>query len=160
MTKTDRIIGLIIMLLSIGMFYSAITMQHPQFDRDPGPSFIPMIYAIALFICTVGLVFFPRIKNEKKKENNDEEVSQMFKENTVKMIVLFISLIIYTALFKPLGFALSSLLFLMFAFYYLAPERSIKLIVNSFIISIIVIAAVYYVLKVQLNIQLPSGIFF
>src|SRR5699024_7219526 len=93
--------------------------------------------------------------------NNDEqqEETSIKKENTIKMIVLFIALIIYVALFIGLGFFISTFLFLFFSCVYLAPERNPKLYIQTIIVSIITILILYYSLKVQLNIQLPKGIF-
>jgi len=158
MTKTDRIIGVVFLLICGGMVFSIVTMQHPNFDRDPGPTFVPLIYTISLFVCALGLLFFPSVK---KKSNEDEEKpTPIKKENTIKMIVLFIALAMYVILFKPLGFVISTLLFLVFACYYLAPEKNFRLIINSLIITLFTIGIVYYVLKMQLNIQLPKGVFF
>ena len=76
MIKSDRIIGIFLLLLSGGLLFSIITMQYPQFDRDPGPAFVPILYMVGLTICAIALIFIPKKPKgnaESEEVNNDEQ---------------------------------------------------------------------------------------
>lgn len=159
LTKNDRMIGIVILLLALGMFYQAVTFEYPDFDLDPGPAFLPIVYSVALFFCALGIIFLPRKAKVEKEEDEAAASVEDSRGNMTRMIVIFVAFLLYVTIFKAVGFVLSTIIFLMFAFLYLAKARNTKLILTSLIISIATTGAIYYVMKVQLSIQLPKGIF-
>ncbi|MDG5788056.1 tripartite tricarboxylate transporter TctB family protein [Evansella sp. AB-P1] len=159
MTKADRNIGIVLIMIAVIMLYQALTLEHPHFNRDPGPVLMPVIYSISLIICSLGLLFWPRIA-ENKKESKTQQSKEQYRKNTTKMVGLFLFLVFYVWSFKTLGFILSTIIFLGGSILFLAKKRERKFIIISILTSILCTGFIYYIFKIQLKIQLPVGVFF
>jgi len=149
-TKQDTGIGIILLIVSFYIFYYTATADFFEFEEDPGPTLFPLIVGIGLAICSIGLIFWPKTKSDKK-----EESFQKSENGVIKGIVAAISILIYAFLFKIIVFIYSSLIFLVFFVFYMSKKKNKKLIFTSVITSVIVTFFIFYIFNNYLDIYLP-----
>ena len=145
----ERVMGIVIALLGLVMFLNTLNMSFLMLADDPGPKLLPQIVSIGLIGCGIGLIFY---KNETAKK-----VTFTLNENSKRMIVSFVALVVYAIVFNLLGYLISTFLFLTFLTWYLTKEKSRATIVKSLLNGVIVTVIIYVVFSTLLNVILPSG---
>ncbi|MFK3936101.1 tripartite tricarboxylate transporter TctB family protein [Alkalihalobacillus sp. NPDC078783] len=145
----ERLMGITITLVGLLMFLNTLNMSFLMLVDDPGPKLLPQIVSIGLIGCGVGLILY---KNESAKK-----VTFKLNDNSKRMIVSFIALVIYAIVFNFLGYLISTFLFLTFLTWYLTKEKNKTTIIKSLISSTIVTVIIYVVFSTLLNVILPSG---
>lgn len=150
MTRSDRWIGACLIGLAAMIMYLAATMDYHQFSNDPGPALLPKIVSVGLFLCGLGLLLWP------KRKTAAQEARQ--KEATMRMLVIALSFIVYTILMNVLGFVISTFLFICFAIWFLAKERSKKTLLWGVATSVVVTGCLYLTFVKLLSTVLPSGL--
>jgi len=149
-TKQDTGIGVLLLIISIYIFYYTATADFFEFGDDPGPTLFPLIVGTGLAICSVGLIFWPKNKSNKK-----EDSFKRMKNEVIKGIVVAISILIYVLLFQIIGFIYSSLIFLVFFIFYISKNRNIKSLLASIVTSVIVTFFIFFIFNNYLDIFLP-----
>lgn len=154
----DIIVGVFFMLLSAGMMIMA-KMLPKSTVMDIGPDFMPMCIGLVTFILAGALAFL-NIKNLKSRiaqAEAEEKVELDYK----RMLTSFILILIYVFLLKPIGFIISTIVYLPLQMYVLAPtdKRGKKDIIQLFVITFIFTFAVFFLFRYGFKIVLPTGIF-
>lgn len=147
----ERLMGLIIVALGLIMFLNTLTMSFMMLADDPGPTLLPRVVSIALIACGLGLAFY--------KDKDARQVTFKLNENSKRMVISFVALLVYAVLFNVLGYVLSTFLFLSFLTWYLTKEKNRAAIWKSVLNGFIVTVVIYLVFTQLLNVILPSGIF-
>jgi putative tricarboxylic transport membrane protein len=147
-TKPDRIISLI--LLVFAGVYLALSYRLPAFpyaiiDSDvlpKGLGYLLIILAIVLFL--------------QAKDDTDEEKKGRYvkKEDVVILFSVLASLLVYIFLLEPMGFLLSTILFLLVIPFVLGFKKKVTTVLVAFLFS----GVMYYSFNYLLNITLPQGI--
>ena len=156
MNKNDRIIGIVLILVAIYMFYYVNVAEYNQFGDDPGPTLLPLIIATGLTICGLGLVFWP--KKQVDTETEDEQATGETTgepRNVRKGVIIAVSIVTYVLLLQFVGFIISTIVFMVFAINYLAEIRTRKSMILSVAISAVVTLSVFFVFEHYLRIFLP-----
>ncbi|MDK2968574.1 MULTISPECIES: tripartite tricarboxylate transporter TctB family protein [Lacrimispora] len=154
----DIIVGGFFMILSAGMMIMA-KMLPKSAIMDIGPDFMPMCIGIVTFALAAVLAFL-NIKNLKIRT---AEAETMEKENLdyKRMLISFILILVYVYLLHPIGFIVSTILYLPLQMYILAPDDKKKKrdIIQLAIITVIFTFVVFFLFRYGFKIILPAGIF-
>ena len=152
---TDRIIFLCILVLA-GVYFWA-TRQIPTLEiGDPlGPKAFPHLLTVGLLLSAVMLLF-EMIKAKKEPgETKAAAASDPAEKSTFKVVAgVVVATGIYFALFEPLGYAISTALFLLVMTYYFNKGKTLMNVLTSVLYSFIS----YYVFTAWLGVNLPRGL--
>ena len=153
MKKNVIVESFIWLILGISICIESIRLKLGNF-QTPGPGFLPFISGTFLWLFGLILMFSFFLKRLRKEEKlNDKEISK--KENWKKFFFTLIALFGYCLLLEPLGFILSSFIFLFFLFKLTEPKKWVKPLVFSGT----TVVLVYFIFIICLKGQFPRGIF-
>lgn len=144
-----------IFLLIITTVYLATALQiTPQFDEGlVGPSFVPVLASILMYVA-LGFVFSDILRAPAPTDDAaGDEVTEEDKPSLTAAIKIVLATAIYIAVFKTLGYPLSTFLYVyaLLSFFRLENTGQIRRIAYSAIIT-----AVFYVLfAVIFQVRLP-----
>ena len=154
----DMIVGGFFMILSAGMMIMA-KMLPKSTIMDIGPDFMPMCIGLVTFILAAALAFL-NLKNLKMRT---AEAENMEKEELdyKRMLTSFMLILVYVYLLQPVGFIVTTILYLPLQMYVLAPDekKTKKDIIQLAVISVIFTFVVFFLFRYGFKIILPAGIF-
>ncbi len=154
----DIIVGGFFMILSAGMMIMA-KMLPKSAIMDIGPDFMPMCIGLVTFVLAATLAFL-NVKNLKMRS---EEAEKMEKEELdyKRMLISFMLILVYVYLLQPVGFIVTTILYLPLQMYVLAPDekKTKKDMVQLAVTSVIFTFVVFFLFRYGFKIILPAGIF-
>jgi len=154
----DMIVGGFFMILSAGMMIMAKMLPKSSI-MEIGPDFMPMCIGIVTFVLAAALALF-NIKNLKMRT---AEAEKMEKEDLdyKRMLISFILILVYVYLLQPVGFIVTTILYLPFQMYVLAPDekKTKKDIIQLAVTSVVFTFIVFFLFRYGFKIILPAGIF-
>src|SRR5699024_2750371 len=139
------IFSIILFLFSIFYFFYAFNYEF-WIGIRPGPAFFPIILGIILIILSASNVLLEVRKANQEEKNSERNLKDVF------TVAVFI--IIFMIIFQPIGYFLSTVIFLILILFYLNKSKWLQ---NSLII-IIFMFIIYSLFDYLLNTGLPSGI--
>lgn len=150
--KQRDLIGSIVFLI-FGIFLFAISFTVKSIiENDVGPAFMPKVVAVAIVIVSASkLVIALKNHSPKYTEKRQSEDDKMGSLMTI------LNLAAYVILFEPLGFIISSIVFLTLQMTILADKTHFKP-VKFGIISISATLAIYFLFVYAFNLMLPEGL--
>ena len=153
MTK-DKVGALVILILSI--VYGAMTLNIPEApgieDSGVTPSSLPMALSATGIIAALLILILPADRHESGEETS---LAAAFKGLDWRCAAfLFLLMAGYGLILKPLGFLISTILFL-FGGFWAMGERRIKLMLS---VSIGVTVGFWFILTQLLGIYLEPGV--
>ena len=151
----------------VALFYLAVTivyaMQIPSIKRTSispiNSAFLPTVLSVGMGVLTVFQVYNAVKKQRAEKADDGEEKTADSADGPDygrAMLTLAASLL-YVALLKPLGFVISSVLYLELQMCIMVQKerrRPLKFL----IISIVSVVGIYFVFHNLLQLMLPNGI--
>ena len=154
----DRVIFVGILVLA-GVYFWA-TSQIPTLEiGDPlGPKAFPRLLGGGLLVCAVMLL--AEMLKARKSEPVESAAKPGEKENTstyesYKIVAgVVVATAIYFALFEPLGYAISTSLFLLVMTHYFHKGKTLTNVLTSVLYGFIS----YYAFSVWLGVNLPRGL--
>ncbi len=154
----DIVVGVFFMALSAIMMVMAKMLPKSKV-MEIGPDFMPMVIGIVTFVLAAILTFLS-IKNFKLNTANlkPEDVEACDYRRVFASIIL---VLIYVFMLKPVGFILTTLVFLLLQMLVLSPddERTKKDIIKLAVIDVIFTMVVFFLFRYGFKIVLPAGIF-
>ena len=154
------VIGGIIIAFSTAMLINSSTIRIDKFSSSPvdNAAFLPrLIFGILIVVGIVMIIQgIQDIKKNKQKLLEGEALEKASRE-TLRSLGALCILLIYILCFKPVGFIISSILFLVGMMFYMTKKEDRKPIV-FIIISVVMTLVVYFCFKKFLYIYLPAGI--
>jgi hypothetical protein len=154
----DMIVGGFFMILSAGMMIMA-KMLPKSTIMDIGPDFMPMCIGLVTFVLAAALAFL-NLKNLKMRT---AEAEKMEKEELdyKRMLTSFMLILVYVYLLQPVGFIVTTILYLPLQMYVLAPDekKTKKDIIQLAVTSVIFTFVVFFLFRYGFKIILPAGIF-
>jgi putative tricarboxylic transport membrane protein len=139
-----RISGLVV--AGLGVAASILARNLPaQTGFGLGPAFLPFWTGIVLAACGLWLC---------ARSTADEEVSWPASRAFARAAFGFVLLLLYTLALQPLGYLISTTVFLVIAILLLEPVRPIR----ALVIGIGSAAFLFLVFRIWLRIPLPGGI--
>ena len=152
-TKKDRLLGVILLVISLFFFYFTMQQEAARFEGEPGPKMFPLAGCVITAVCGVLVIVRPD-KTERK--------GFLTKDELKRSAVLFGLYAGFLLLLWALGFAVTAPV-LLFAISYLFSLESrpddpvLKRVIRSLIYALIVGAALYLLYVTALKTQLPKG---
>ncbi len=153
----DLILGIV--MLAVSIFYLYFTFQiktRPKLTPSYASARImPTILGIALTILSIICIWQGW---RKFKAPDDEAESASGEKTDVMTVVLTFAVIIgYVLIMQPLGFCLSTVIYLFLQMLVLAPanKRNIPLFA---IVSVVFTIVIFFVFRAGLDLLLPRGI--
>ena len=151
--KKDRLLGLILLLISLFFFIFTMRQEAPRFEGDPGPKMFPLIGCVLTAACGILTLVHPE-KKESKTYLTKEELKR-----AAKLFGLYAAFLL---LIWGLGFLITApvLLFaisVLFSYESRPDDPLAKRLLRSAIYAVIVGGALYLLYVTVLQTQLPTG---
>lgn len=142
-----------ILILGVGLFYFIMTMQIETKDTSINSRTLPLM--LCMILGCLGIVqTLKGIKGSKK-----EGITKVIKKMDIKTVIKTgMTIVIYILVFEPLGFLLTTGVFLFTMFYILSPEYKKPNLTLYGVISLCTSLGVYLIFRYGLDIMLPQGI--
>ncbi|MCR4745695.1 MAG: tripartite tricarboxylate transporter TctB family protein [Lachnospiraceae bacterium] len=153
----DIVTGIFFSVFSIVMILMAQLLPKSKV-MDIGPDFMPTVVGVIMLILSVILL----IQSIRSFNSNVESLKDYKDESDYKrMIMSLILCLFYVYLLQPVGFIITTFVYLILQITVLAPDenRSKKDIIKYSIISLIFTLAVFFLFRYGFVIVLPAGIF-
>ena len=147
----DIVVGVFFMVLGALLIILAQALPKSKV-MEIGPDFMPTVIGSVTFILAAILTFLS-IKNFKMhgKELEHAEIPDCDYKRVISSIIL---VLIYVFILQPIGFIISTLLYLMFQMV-----RDGKHIIRLAVINVVFTLAVFFLFRYGFKIVLPAGIF-
>ncbi|MEY8567159.1 tripartite tricarboxylate transporter TctB family protein [Corynebacteriaceae bacterium 7-707] len=139
----DRVIAGLTVALGAFLLVQAFGFPEPGQPEDPGTAALPRLIGAALVVLGIMLVF--------NSENNRFIPERGTRLRTACIVVASLA---YTFALTPLGFMLSSLIFMVLGLLIMGIRSIVRLV----LVPLVVTVAVYYLFTTALGVYLPSGI--
>lgn len=153
----DIIVGAVFTLIGLALIAASRALPKSQV-MDIGPDFMPTLIGVII----TGLAVFLLYKSIKNFRANSAAIDPSEKdESDYKRVALsLIASLFYVFMLKPVGFIISTLIYIFGQIYILAPDanRTRKDLITYLIIDVIFTFIVYYLFRLGFKIILPSGI--
>ncbi len=149
----DRLLGVILLLISLFFFIFTMQQETARFEGDPGPKMFPLIGCVLTAVCGVLTLVHPD-KKEKKAYLSKEELKR-----AAKLFALYAAFLV---LIWALGFMITAPLLLfaisvLFSFESRPDDPMKKRLIRSAIYAVVVGGALYLLYVTILQTQLPKG---
>ena len=153
----DFVVSIFFMILSVVMIIAARMLPRSKV-MDLGPEFMPTVIGVLILALSV-ILLVTTILNFKKK-SAELAAQEPVKYDYKRVILSFISVLIYAFILKSVGFIICTLVYLPIQMYILAPDdkRTKKDIIQFVIIDVIFTLVVYFLFRYGFKIMLPAGI--
>lgn len=139
----DRIIAAIVIVLGAVILFLAFGFPAPGQPEDPGTAALPRLIGGALVVLGIMLLF-----------NSEKNIFLPEPGTRTRTGLIIVAGIAYVFALTPLGFMLSSLIFMVLALLIMGIRSILRLVLVPIIVSV----AVYYLFTDALGVYLPSGI--
>lgn len=154
----DIVVGIFFMSISAIMMIMAKMLPKSKV-MDIGPDFMPMCIGLLTFVLAAVLTVL-NVKNFKLRIAQIHSAS--IADCDYKRVLLSIILVlIYVFILQPIGFIVSTIVYLPLQMLILSPEdkRKKKDIIQLLIIDIVFTLIVFFLFRYGFKIVLPAGIF-
>jgi len=171
--KRDLITSIVFLIFGIAVVIASGNIPVKNVNGDVGSAFLPeMIAGIMIFLSFILLAktVMHIKKNKPREEKNDNNVNIQVAakvDNEPKgfagnkaVFVSFVNLCVYVVLFKPVGFILSSIIFLVLQMAIMTEDSKItvrKLVIWG-VISVVTAVLVYLIFYEIFSMPLPMGL--
>ena len=149
---------IILAAAGVGMFGMSFGFQVSRIDSSGGPALFPRIVIIILLLfIAIRIIMVSKSTEELGKKFHFLEI---FQGSRLIFLLMFLG---YAVLMKPLGFVISSSLFLIIAVTFLYKKQygeriTVKKGLILYPVILISVAVLYYIFVNKLNVLLPGGI--
>lgn len=148
MIKADRISGSFWLIFALIVIIESYRLGLGTLHR-PGPGFV--FFWAGIFLGILSLVTVFRAWGSRKVE--EPEMLALGKQNTMKIVLVLISVFLYAIFMEKMGFILVTLLLLIFLLLFIEKKSWLY----STLVSIAMTASAYLIFEVWLKSQLPKG---
>lgn len=154
----DIVVSIFFMALSAVMIYAA-TLLPKSTVMEIGPDFMPTVVGVATLIMSAALLIIS-LKGLKARAA-EAEANPPAQCDYKRMLLSLILILIYVFALKPVGFIITTLVYLPIQMYVLADadHRSKKDIIMLLVIDVVFTIAVFFLFRYGFKIVLPQGIF-
>ncbi len=149
--KQNYIISLVMMA-----FFAIVGVYSSSFKKTAG--IFPVFASIVGVVCGLALIIETFIKQKKHEEVFEAQRSSA--DSKKKTAIIFLALILYALGVSYIGFAVSSLVFLLAVSILFSEKKDVKSIVILAAVDVIIVAVVYVLFAVLMKITLPHKLLF
>ena len=141
--KIDLYIGVIAIIVGVFLFYETFSFPPPLQKNAPGPALFPRVCLIVIVFFALALIFENFFLKPSSKLS--------FNLHGKQFLIVVVSVITYLIALPYLGFLIASLLFLI-------PSLLVRMDnkIRTVWVSCVIVASLYVIFSVILNIKLPA----
>ena len=154
----DIVVSIFYIVLAIAVLVLAKRLPKSAV-MEIGPDFMPTVVAVIILILA-GILLFLSVKNFKM---HAEEAEKSGKDTSdyKRVLASLVLALVYVNVLKPVGFILSTLVYLVLQIIVLAPDdkRTRKDIILYLVLDVVFTIIVYLLFRYGFKIVLPAGIF-
>ena len=155
----DVLCSVSLIVFSLWWEWAATLIPERDFDNGLSARYMPILLGFCLLALALIYLVQSLLKAKKAKDNGKSE--GVANKNHLIAIGLVASLALYSVLFKPLGFIISTFLFLFGSMSYLCrPKDKGKLtpryFIKYFLFSAVITGILYAVFGIGFKISLPT----
>jgi putative tricarboxylic transport membrane protein len=149
---SDVVAGGFMFVFAVAYLVAANTIPKPSFENAVGPKAVPIAIGVALAATSFALAIrgFLKGKSPRDAASGDDAPPQDLR----KLGMVALLLLGYILIFVPLGYAISTFLFMLAVTTYLDREHWVRNLVYAVAFSVVVYSIFVYVFGVQL----PAGV--
>lgn len=145
MSKTfDRYAGIIFLLIGAWFIFESQKISSSAYGSNVGPDIFPTVLGIFLIILSVVLLY----ETTKYTDGGKKQSKGDYK----RFLFILVAVILYILLLEPIGYVITTFIFLLFAFQVMERGSWIKSIIISAVFSI----GIYYLFVNVLQGSLPG----
>ena len=154
----DIVVSVFYIILAAAIIIMAMMLPKSAV-MDIGPDFMPLVIGSATLILAVWLLVLS-VKNFKVNAKL-AETAEIEECDYKRVLGSFIVILAYVMILKPIGFIISTILYLPIQMFILSPsdERDGKSLVRLILITVIFTMVVFFLFRYGFKIILPAGIF-
>jgi putative tricarboxylic transport membrane protein len=153
---SDVVAGGFMFVFAVAYLVAAFAIPKPSFENAVvGPRAVPIAIGVALGAASLALAIRGFLKGRSARDTAPGAPGEDAPpQDLSKLGVVALLLLAYILIFEPLGYALSTFLFMLAATMYLDRDRWIRNLVYAVVFS----AVVYSIFVYVFGVQLPAGI--
>lgn len=145
-------VGAAITVLGAIVLWRTFSIRQPNGYTVVGPRVVPMTVAGGLIV--LGLAFVIHVALGRETELEAQLATERATGSALTPALLIGLLVTYSALLRPVGYVVATVVFLPIAAWLLASRKPVRDIVVGLVMSV----GVYLVFRRVLGIQLPAGV--
>lgn len=150
MNKKDIGFGILFILISIFMFCETFNFYNPP-QQIAEPALWPRIVLALIVLLSLGLIYSGiRSKPEEKRESN--------RAGDIRVLLSMVATLLFLEAFKPIGFAISIILYFLAITYILEPSKDLKTFAIRLAQAATLTILIHFIFGVALSVRLPHGI--
>ena len=143
MLNLEKIIALIILIICIVYAYTSFVIMQAnllpfELNMTVLPNSLPKVISIFGIVISLFLILKKDEDIEKDEDQSKIDLNNVLNFYYGKALSIIFLMILYTLCLRPVGFILSSILFLFFSSFILGERKFIKLTIICFIGTIII----------------------
>ena len=152
----DVVAGGAMFAFALAYLVAAFAIPESSFENTPvGPKAVPIAIGVALGVASLALAVRGFLKGRSARDAAPGAPGEDAPpQDPRKLGVVALLLLAYILIFVPLGYAISTFLFMLAATTYLDREHWIRNLVYAVVFSVVVYSIFVYVFGVQL----PAGL--
>ena len=140
----DRIVGILMMLVGVVMYYETYSFKTVEWDWM-GLPFWPRL--VISFLCALGLYFTVR----GSVDNGP------YRDMQHKAFYVLAGVVVYVALIEPIGYAIVTPIFIGLYSWSLSPKTK-RAAIEAVVVGIVGTLIIFYIFKEALYVQFPEGL--
>lgn len=154
----DYLSSIFFIAISLFMIYLARMLPKSKV-MSIGPDFMPTVIGVTTLILAVLLLILTVMRTKERETALAKAEPEDFDYR--RMLYSLVLILIYVFIMQPVGFILSTIIYLIPQFLVLAPdeERNKKEAIKLVVISIIFTIIVFLLFRYGFKIVLPAGLF-
>ena len=158
--KQNLLTGGILLIFGIWMFVQTFLFGNVGRGGDPGPGLVPRIVSV-LVILLSALLLLTTVVGVLRASRSDktEDETKKIAADSKSIVLTFALFVFYMFTVGPLGYVLSSIIYLFFQILVLTDKPSRRQCIIFAAIAVVVPLLVNHVFVNIFNLMLPRGIF-
>ncbi|MEY8339244.1 tripartite tricarboxylate transporter TctB family protein [Lachnospiraceae bacterium 62-35] len=148
----DLISGICGLIFSTALYLLSIQIGRKE-STAIGADFLPKIVAVIMFAMFIIVTY----RGVKQVKSQTQEKPLGYRVNYKGVAIIFAAMLIYASLLKPIGFIITSCIFLFLAICLMTKKEEYKL-VKFGVITVIAVLFIYFVFMEIFGIRIPRGI--
>jgi putative tricarboxylic transport membrane protein len=152
----DVVAGGAMFAFAVAYLAAAFAIPEPSFEAAVvGPKAVPIAIGVVLGVASLALALRGYLRGEPEREGASGPPGEDAPPQDLRKLgVVALLLLAYILIFVPLGYTISTFLFMLATTMYLDRERWIRNLVYAVVFS----AVVYSIFVYVFGVQLPAGI--
>ena len=149
-----------VFFIGISIFMIVMARSLPKSKvMSIGPDFMPTVIGCLTLLLAIALLATTILNSKKRKQ--ELAVAKPEECDYRKMLTSLFLILVYVFILQPVGFIVSTLVYLLPQFVALAPpaERNKKKIIELLVVDVIFTLVVFFLFRYGFKIVLPAGIF-